>query len=302
MRSGFWRLGGLSWWRLLVRVYRQSMRDELLGRAAELAYFFLFSVFPLLLFLTTLFGYVAWGNWELRHELFEWVSTVAPSPEVTVLLQTTLDEVAQARGGGKLSLSLLAAIWVASNGMLAVGRTLNTAWGLKESRPWWMRRALSVLLVTVFALFTLVGLLTLFFGGWFAERAAFALELGPGVAWVWTVTQSGLVLLFVVLAFDLIYNFAPNLARRHREWLTPGACFAVALWLVASYGLQLYLSNFGFYTRTYGSLGAVIVLLLWFYVTASAILLGGEVNSEISLALHGDLAREGRSRPRRKAG
>lgn len=133
MRSGFWRLGGLSWWRLLVRVYRQSIRDDLLGRAAELAYFFLFAVFPLLLFLTTLFGYVAWGNWELRHELFDWVSTVAPSPEVTVLLQTTLDEVAQARGGGKLSLSLLAAIWLASNGMLAIGRTLNTPGGSRRA-------------------------------------------------------------------------------------------------------------------------------------------------------------------------
>jgi membrane protein len=299
MRAGFWRLGGLSWWRLAVRVYRQAMRDELIGRAAELAYFFLFAVFPLLLFLTTLFGYVAWGNWELRHELFTWVSTVAPSPEVTVLLQTTLDEVAQARGGGKLSLGLAAALWVASNGMLAVGRTLNTAWGLKESRPFWMRRALSVLLVTVFAVLILLGLLSLFFGGWFAERAAFALGLGAPFAWVWTVTQWGLVLLFVILAFDLIYNFAPNLARRHRVWITPGACVAVALWLLASWGMQVYLSNFGFYSRTYGSLGAVIVLLLWFYVTAIAILLGGEVNSEISLALHGEISREGRSRERR---
>ena len=298
MISGIWRLGGLSWWRLVVRVYRQSMRDELLGRAAELAYFFLFSVFPLLLFLTTLFGYVAWGNWELRHELFQWVSTVAPSPDVTVLLQTTLDEVAKARGGGKLSLSLLAALWVASNGMLAVGRTLNTAWGLQESRPWWMRRALAVVLVTVFAVLILSGLVTLFFGRWIAERLAFALELGAPFAWVWNLTQWALVLLFVILAFDLIYNFAPNLARRHRVWITPGACVGVALWLGASFGLQVYLSRFGYYSRTYGSLGAVIVLLLWFYVTAAAVLLGGEVNSEISLALHGDTSREGRSQRR----
>ena len=181
MRSGIWRFGGLTWWRLLVRVYRQAMRDQLLGRAAELAYFFLFSVFPLLLFLTTLFGYVAWGNWQLRHELFQYLSTVAPSPEVTVLLQTTLDEVAKARGGGKLSLSLLAAVWVASNGMLAVGRTLNTAWGLQESRPWWMRRALAVVLVTVFAVLILIGLIAVFFGRWIAERLAFRARPGRAV-------------------------------------------------------------------------------------------------------------------------
>ena len=110
------------------------------------------------------------------------------------------------------------------------------------------------------------------------------------------------MLLFVILAFDLIYNFGPNLARRHRVWITPGACFAVALWLGASFGMQVYLSRFGFYSRTYGSLGAVIAMLTWFYVTAAAILLGGEVNSEISLALYGETSREGRSRPRRRGG
>lgn len=293
---GIWRLGGLGWWRLLVRVFKQAYRDELVGRAAELAYFFLFAVFPLLLFLTTLFGYVAWGNWELRHELFDWVSRVAPSPEVTVLLQNTLDEVATARGGGKLYLGLLAALWLASNGMLAVGRTLNTACGLNESRSMWWRRALSVLLVTVFAVLITLGLVVVFFGRWIAERLALQLGLGAPFAWVWQVTQWGLVLLFVILAFDLIYNFAPNLARRHRVWLTPGACVAVALWLAASWGLQAYLSRFGFYSRAYGSLGAVIVLLLWFYMLALAILVGGEVNSEIALATHGDRSREERSR------
>lgn len=293
---GIWRLGGLSPWRLLVRVFRQAMRDELLGRAAELAYFFLFAIFPLLLFLTTLFGYVAWGNWELRRELFEWVSTVAPSPEVTTLLQTTLDEVAEARGGGKLSLGLLAALWVASNGMSAVGRTLNIACGLKESRPWWMRRVLAVLLVTIFAVLVLLGLVVIFFGRWIADWLASELGLGAGFAWVWHVTQWSLVLLFVILAFDLIYNFAPNLARRHRVWLTPGACLGVVLWLAASWGLQAYLSRFGFYSRTYGSLGAVIVLMVWFYLTAAAILIGGEVNSEIALAGHGNRSREDRSR------
>lgn len=295
---GIWRLGGLSWWRLLVRVLKQGYRDDLIGRAAELAYFFLFAVFPLLLFLTTLFGYVAWGNWELRHELFNWVSRVAPSADVTVLLQTTLDEVAESRGGGKLSLGLLAALWLASNGMLAVGRTLNTACGLKESRTWWMRRLLSVLLVTVFAILILLGLVVVFFGRSIAERSAMELGLGAPFAWVWQVTQWGLVLFFVILAFDLVYNFAPNLARSHRVWITPGACVAVALWLAVSWGLQEYLSRFGFYTRTYGSLGAVIVLLLWFYITALAILIGGEVNSEIALATHGDRRREERSRTR----
>jgi membrane protein len=93
-----------------------------------------------------------------------------------------------------------------------------------------------------------------------------------------------------------VYNFAPNLARRHRVWFTPGACVGVALWLAASYGLRLYLAEFGVTSRTYGSLGAVIVLLMWFYLTAMAILVGGEVNSEISLAALGHRDRADRSR------
>lgn len=299
--SSIWRLGGRSWWRLLVRVYKQAWTDELLGRAAELAYFFLLSVFPLLLFLTTLFGYVAWGNWELRHELFNFVSAVAPSPEVTVLLQTTLDEVVEARGSGKLSFGLVAALWLASNGMLAIGRTLNVACGLNESRSFLWRRLVSVVLVTVFTVLILIGLIAIFFGRSIAERMAFQLGLGPSFAWVWNLVQWSVVLLFVILAFDMVYNFAPNLAKRHRVWLTPGACIGVGLWLAASFGMQSYISGFAFYGRTYGSLGAVIVLLLWFYLTAAAILLGGEVNSEIALAVHGDLSREERSRVRRKS-
>lgn len=291
-----WRFGGLSWWRLAGRVLKQSGRDEVIGRAAELAYFFLFSVFPLLLFLTTLIGYLARDNWGLRQELFQWVGTVSPSGDVTSLLRDTLREVTEARGGARLGLSLALAVIIASNGMEAVGRVLNTACGLQESRPWWQRRLIAIVLVTVFAVLILAGLVVIFFGSWLAERLSSALDMGAGFSWVWQVTQWSIVLAFVILAFDLVYNFAPNLARRHRVWFTPGACAGVALWLVASFGLRIYLSNFGFYTKAYGSLGAVIVLLLWFYVTAVAVLVGGEVNSEVAVAALGDPARHSRSR------
>ncbi|HEX2254205.1 MAG TPA: YihY/virulence factor BrkB family protein [Thermoanaerobaculia bacterium] len=300
MRS-IWSLGGLSWWRLAVRVYRQAMRDELLGRAAELAYFFLFSVFPLLLFLTTLLGYMARGSWGLRRQLFQWVATVSPSVEVTSLLQNTLVEVTRARGGAKLSFGLLAAIWVASNGMTAVSRTLNTACGLRETRPWWMRRLVSVGLVTVFAVLTVLALVVIFFGGSIAERLAEVLGLGAGFAWMWQVTQWSFALAFVILAFDLVYNVAPNLARQHYTWFTPGAAVGVALWVLASFGFQVYVSQFTYYSNAYGSLGAVILLLAWFYMTAAALLVGGEINSEIAVAIQGGAAREERSRQRRQS-
>ncbi len=303
MRS-LWHLGGLSWPKLAIRAYRQAMRDQLLGRAAELSYFFLFSVFPLLLFLTTLLGYVARGNDELRRELFSWLATVSPSTAITQLLQDTVDSISDARGGGKLSVGLIAAVWVASNGMLAIGRTLNTACGLRETRPFWLRRLHSVALVGVFAFFVVAALALVFFGEWIAEWIAGALGLGGGFAWIWSVTQWGVVIVFVVLAFDMVYNYAPNLARRHHVWITPGASIGVGLWLAVSFGLRLYLTEFPRYEgKVYGSLGAIILMLLWFYLTAASILVGGEINSEIAVAARGaEAAREERSRAPRRRG
>lgn len=290
-----WRLGGLSPWRLMVRVYGQALDDRLMGRSAELAYFFLFSVFPLLLFLTTLLGYLAQENWGLRQELFRWVSTVSPSTDVTELLRGTLGEITEGRKkGGPLSLSLVVAVWVASNGMLTLSRTLNAACGLEESRAWYVRRGVSILLVTVFALFTIAGLAVIFAGEWMAEKLSELLGYGDVFVGFWSLFQWGVVLLMVVLAFDLIYNVAPNLSRRHWVWLTPGACVGVSLWLLSSFGLRVYLSSFGTINKAYGSLGAVIVLMIWFYIAAAAILVGGEVNSEISRAALG--SRELRSR------
>jgi membrane protein len=296
MRS-LWHLGGLTWPQLVMRVGRQSMRDELIGRAAELGYFFLFSVFPLLLFLTTLLGYVARGSWQLRSQLFQWVSRVSPSADIVDLLRSTIEGITTARGGAKLSFGLVAAIWVASNGMIAVGRTLNTACGLRESRPWWWRRLTSIGLVTAFALGTILALVVIFFGETISLEVAAALDLGGGFAWIWRVTQWSLVLCFVVVAFDLIYNYAPNLAADHHVWFTPGAFIGVGLWIATSYGMRVYIANFPYYSMAYGSLGVVIVLLLWFYLTAAALLIGGEINSEIAVAVQGEAAeRAARSR------
>src|SRR6202049_4884587 len=135
-----WRRGGLSWWQLAVRVWRAFWAGQLAGRCAELAYYFLFSVFPLLLFLTTLIGYLAGPDSKLRVLLFRYLDHFSPSAEVTELLRGTLDQVIAGRGGARLSLSLLVALWVASAGMLAVGRTLNSAFEIEETRPWWKRR------------------------------------------------------------------------------------------------------------------------------------------------------------------
>jgi membrane protein len=281
--NSMWRRGGLSWWQLLRRVWREIWADQVLGRCAELAYYFLFSVFPLLLFLTTLLGYLAGTSERLRHVLFLYVSRFAPSPEVTALLNNTLDQITRGRGGAKLSLSLLAALWVASSGMLAVGRTLNSAYGLAETRRWWQRRLVAVGLTVGFTALVASALIVILYGREIGEALADQLGIASVFVAAWHVLRWPLVLAFVLVSFEAIYNFAPSLgARAHRPWGTPGAAIGVSLWLLVSFGLRLYLLEVRDYASTYGSLGAVIVLLLWFYLTAFAIVVGGEVNSVIA--------------------
>lgn len=281
-----WTRAGLGWRELVVRLFRQIYEDELLARCAELAYFFLFSVFPLLLFLTTVLGY-AGAHSGLRADLFRLIARFSPSQDVTTLLSHTLAEITRSRNGAKLSLSLVAALWVASNGMLAVSRTLNHAYGLKETRRWWWRRAVALALTVTFSLLAIIALVLIFSGRNVGE--GFADRLGFGVVFsaVWhTFVRWPLIVLFLVISFEMVYNFAPNLGKRpSRHWVTPGGVAGVALWLLACYGLRLYLAYFRTYTTAYGSLGAVILLLVWFYLTGFAILLGGEINSEIGKQL-----------------
>ena len=298
--SSLWTRGGLTWRELGLRLWRQIYEDELLARCAELAYFFLFSIFPLLLFLTTLLGY-AGAHSGLRADLFRLIARFSPSRDVTVLLRNTLGEITQARTGTKLALSLAAALWVASNGMLAVSRTLNHAYGLKETRRWWWRRIMALVLTLCFSLLVVAALVLIFSGGSLGEAFADRLGLGIPFAVSWRFfVRWPLILIFAVVSFEMVYNFAPNLGKRpSRHWFTPGGVAGVGLWLLASSGLRLYLAYFRSYTTTYGSLGVVILLLVWFYLTAFALLMGGEVNSEIGRLVSSDWPRRDPSRPYR---
>jgi membrane protein len=296
-----WTRAGLGWRELAIRLWRQVYEDELLARCAELAYFFLFSVFPLLLFLTTLLGY-ADAYTGMRADLFRLLARFTPSRDVTTLLHGTLDEITKARNSAKLSLSLVAALWVASNGMLAVSRTLNHAYGLKETRRWWWRRLVALALTLAFSLLVVIALTLIFSGGSVGEALASRVGFGAVFYAVWHVfVRWPLILFFLVISFEMVYNFAPNQGKRaNRHWVTPGGVAGVGLWILACYGLRVYLVYFRSYTTAYGSLGAVILLLVWFYFTAFAILMGGEVNSEIDKELAGKSPKKAPAKARRR--
>jgi len=267
--------------RLVARVAQRINDDDIFGRAAQLSYYFLLALFPLLLVLINVLGYLAQEGTAFREQLLTYLAALMPRSAIA-LVRNTLNEISTASGTGKLSFGLLAALWAASNGMGAISDTLNTAYNLKERRPWWKVRIISVCLTIALAILILAALAIVLYGGTIGEALAARYGFGDFFTTVWKVVQGPIALVFVLTTFNLIYNFAPDLPPGARHWITPGAFVGVGLWLIVSFGFRAYLSFFDSYSVTYGSLGAVIVLMLWFYLTGVAILIGGEVNSELS--------------------
>lgn len=273
-------LGGLRWTELGKRVYAEVMDDDVLGRSAQLSYYFLLALFPALLFLTSLLGYLAGEDSQLRQGLFNSLAAVLPG-DASQLISKTVNDVTQSSGGGKLSFGILATFWAASNGMGAISESLNAAYDLKESRPWWKVRLTAVGLTLALTLLIVTALVLVLYGHDIADAVSIKLGLGSAFAIGWKILQWPLVLIFVLLAFALIYYFGPDSHHQDWKWITPGAVVGVVLWLLISFGFKTYLEFFNSYSATYGSLGAVIILMLWFYFTGTAILVGGEINSEI---------------------
>ena len=263
----------------LKRVIQRIQDDGVFGRAAQLSYYFLLALFPLLLFLVSLLGYFAQSGSELRNSLLNYLAAVMPSAAVS-LVHTTLEEISNSASGGKISLGLLAALWAASNGMGAISDTLNTAYNVRETRPWWKVRLISVLLTISLAVLIISALAIILYGGTIGDAVARRYGFTDVFTTVWKILQWPIALVFVLATFNLIYNFAPDVRRHQRGLITPGAFVGVALWLLVSFAFRVYLHYFNSYSVTYGSLGALIILMLWFYFTGVAILIGGEINCE----------------------
>lgn len=278
--ASLWKLGGLSWKELLKRVWNEASEDDIWGRAAQLSYYFLLALFPMLLVLMAFFGIFADKGTELRQNLISYLSQVMPA-SAGELVQKTVEEVSNSAGAGKISIGLIATLWAASNGMGAISETLNIAYNIKESRPWWKTRLVAINLTVALSLLIVTALVLLLYGSEIADAIAAWAGLSGVFTLTWKIAQWPIVLFFMLLSFNLIYYFAPDLKEQEWNWVTPGAVVGVALWLLVSFAFKTYLKYFNSYSATYGSLGALIIMMLWFYFTGMAILFGGEVNSEI---------------------
>jgi membrane protein len=281
--ESIWKLGGLTCKELARRVWGGINQNDLINRAYELAYNFLLALFPILLFLVALLGALASEGSRLRSDLFFYIQPVLP-PAAYHLLVTTLEEVTQSPVSTKLTFGLLFALIAGTGGMTQLISTLNETYEVREGRSWLKVHLISLALTIGVSLLIIVALIFAVGAGWLLQAIGGALSLGPSVFIVVRVLHWVVVLGFVILSFATLYYFAPDVKDQHWYWITPGSVAGVVLWALASAGLRGYLHFFNTYTRTYGSLGAVIILMLWFYVTGLAILIGGEINATIEHA------------------
>jgi len=275
-----WRLGGLSPTTLARRVYAGLWAHDLLDRAASLSYYFLFALFPALLFLTAILGLLPGP--KLIDHLLDYIARVLPA-DAASLLAKTLGEVIRGARGSLVSLGVLGALWGASSGMVSISNALNVTFEVRDRRSWWRHRLEAIGLTLWFSMLTIVALLLFVFGERIGDAVAQGLGVGEAFTRAWNIARWPALTLCALVGIMLVYQLAPA-ARQHWRRITPGAIFALAGWLLASYALRLYVTYVGNYNATYGSIGGVILLMLWFYLSSLALLVGAEINSQIRRA------------------
>jgi membrane protein len=262
---------------VIVSVYNELQRTRVFNTAAGLSYYFLLSLFPLLILLATLLGYLPIPN--LFNQCLDFASRFVPR-DAMGLVRRILQSVLTPSRGGLLSFGIVATLWAASGGFSAMIDALDIAYDARASRPMLKQRLLAVGLtfmtgglMALAMLFTLVG-----------DRAGHflsnVLHLSSVFAQSWGPIRWGIIVVCIVLSMELLYFFGPNVKQRFKHTL-PGAIVGTLLWILISEGVNIYVSHFAHYNKTYGTIGAVIALMFWLYVSSIAILVGAELNSEL---------------------
>ena len=270
----------LTWSELLKRTAKESSEDDVLGLAAQLAYYFFLALFPAVLFILALASFFPLTNFI--GDIVGALRPIAPA-DVLTLLEEQLRRISNADSGGILTIGMLGAIWSSSAAVVAIVGSLNRAYDIEEGRPWWKVRLTAIGLTLGLAVLVLASFTLIMAGPSMASQVASSFGLGSAFEWTWKILQWPLAFLLVATAVGLVYYFAPD-AEQDWTWITPGAVIGTLLWFVVSLVFKFYLANFADYNATYGAVGGVIVLLLWFYISGLAIVVGAELNAEIEHA------------------
>lgn len=272
-------LHGVGAFDLLKRTVKEFSKNDMTTYASALAYRAIFSLFPFLLFLIAMLGML-----DLQ-EFFTWlreqVSMMLP-PDALNLVNPVIDEM-QHQKSGLLSVGILVALWSASIGVRSLMNAMNKAYRVEEGRPAWKLMLLSVLYTIGLAVILLMLAGLMIMGPQVIEWLASQVGLKDIVVILWTWLRLPLVIFLMMLVVAVLYYVTPDVEQEFR-FITPGSVLAVIVWIAASIGFGIYVNNFGNYDATYGSIGAVIVLLLYFYISAAVLLFGAEMNAVIEHA------------------
>jgi membrane protein len=281
-----WNLQGVPVRVVAVRTWKSIFADRLIGHAAELGFYFIFALFPTLFCASSILGLAARSADRIYDRLLDYLALVVPNSALSTIL-TTFNETTAVSTSGKLTFGLLASIWSASVGISAIQDTLNDVYKIKDSRSYIRARIYAIALTILLTAIVTTGLAALL-GGSFAATLAYSRIHDPflasTVAATARLTGWALAMALLTLSFAVLYYFAPDTRSRRWQWLTPGSAIGILGWIVSSLGLRAYLHYFDTYSVFYGSLGAVIILLTWFYTSGLMLLVGAEINSEIEAA------------------
>ena len=277
LRGQDWRW----WWQrvrsLAVTVFNELLRTRAFTMAAAMSYYFLFALVPLLIFLSAMLGYLPIPN--LFGQMLGMLAVLVP-PDAMEMVQRILASILVTRRGGLLSFGLLSYLWTASGGFVASIDALNVAYDVKETRSWGRERMQAVLLTLTTGLLGLSGLILLIAGPKFGHFVTRFFPVPHVFAEIWGPVRLATIFLCFVLAIEVHYYLAPNRKQRFRDTFV-GAVVAVSGIFLSSAGMDFYFNHFANYDKSYGSMGAVLVLLLWFYGMSVLVLAGAELNAEL---------------------
>lgn len=259
-------------WEFIRRIINKLQADDISGLAAQLSYFFLLSLFPLFIFLFTLVAYLPYS----QDEILRTVQTFAPAKSMA-LIETNLNQIMQ--GNGKLlSFGIFGTIWSASNGLNAIISAFNRAYDVKETRSYFIARGMSIILTFAMIFVFLVALLLPVFGKQIGVFLFSEFGFSEEFIMVWNTLRWMISSLVLFIVFIMLYWVAPNKKLKCVSVL-PGAVFATVGWVGVSFVFSFYVDKIGYYNTTYGSLGGIIVLMIWFYLSGLIIIMGGEINA-----------------------
>ena len=285
--KSLWNLEGVSPIVIAKNTWTAMFADNLLGRSAELGFYFLFALFPTLFTACSVLGLAARSAQAIYEHLLQYLAIVVPPSALGTVLEA-FNQTTVGASSGKLTFGLVAALWSASVGFSAIQGSLNVVYRVQEHRPYWKARLSAIGITFLLSIIISCMLGSLLLSDFLARLVRLHIPnhlLATGTAISLRFAGGILATVLLSLIFALVYYFAPDVKKSEWHWLTPGAALGMVGWFSASVGLRLYVHYFNNYAATYGSLGTVIILLTWFYLTGLMLLLGGEINSEIEAAV-----------------